>query len=250
MYIIVDIVLLAIVVLSMIIGYIKGFINEILDLLSGIAAFFAAYFITPLIAPFVSKQFFLTQISQKAAELIYGLSDKAGNIELFGEGAANETFRGLLERFGADYGAIKDKFMAMLSEQSDKAVDGISNNIAEPVSYALSYALCFVAVFILALLILWFIKHLLNLAAKIPPIKKANKALGLVAGALLGILIVWVLALGVKLGLPYLNIIAPEVFNEDLFEKSYVLRFSYYINALRPLLNISLFTNLSGQLAR
>ena len=250
MYILIDVVLAAIIVLCMIIGYIKGFIDEVLDLISGVAAFIAAYFITPLVAPFVSKQFFITQISQKAAELIYALRDKAGNIDLFGGGAENEAFRSVLERFGADYGAIKEKFTVMLSEQSDKAVDAIAEHIAEPVSYALSYALCFVVIFVLVLFILWLIKHLLDLAAKLPPLEKANKALGLVVGAMLGILVVWVVSIGVKLGLPYLNVLSPQVFPSDLFERSFVLKFAYQYNVLRLLIGVSDINKLPGFLSR
>ena len=233
-YIIYDAVLVLIIVLGMIIGYVKGFIDQVLDLLSGIAAFFAAYFLTPLIAPFISRQFLLTEISQKIAELVGGLGEG-----IFGDGAANETFRTITEKFGADYDAIKSEYLTAASQNWKTAGDAIADRIAEPVAMALSYALCFIVIFLLALFILWLIKHLLDLAAKLPVLKHANKFLGLVTGGLLGILIVWVLSLGLKLGLPYLNTLAPAVFPEDLFERSYVLRFAYYLNALRSVFDLS-----------
>ena len=227
-YIIFDIALAAIFIICMIVGLVKGFIDQILDLASGIVAFVSAYFLTPLVAPFVSRQFFLKLISQKIAEAVSGLG--AG---IFENGAANETFRSITERFGADYDAFGGTwYMTEII-------------IAEPVSLALSYALCFVVIFILVLFILWLIKHLLDLAAKLPAIKHANKILGLVAGALLGVLVVWVISFGLKLGLPYLNTVAPSVFPEDLFDKSLVLRFCYEINAVRTIIDTSYLNNLT-----
>ena len=239
-YIIFDIALAAIFIICMIVGFVKGFIDQILDLVSGIVAFVSAYFLTPLVAPFVSRQFFLKLISQKIAEAVSGLG--AG---IFENGAANETFRSITERFGADYDAIKNEYMTMASTEWDKAGEAITNRIAEPVSLALSYALCFVVIVILVLFILWLIKHLLDLAAKLPVIKHANKILGLVAGALLGVLVVWVISFGLKLGLPYLNTVAPSVFPEDLFDKSLVLRFCYEINAVRTIIDTSYLNNLT-----
>lgn len=245
MYLAVDAVLVAVIALSAFIGYKKGFIDEILDLVSGIVAFFAAYFLTPLAAPYVNDHFLFDKISQKAADLINGLIAGSGG-DVFGDGSANETFRSIVGKFGADYDVIKDRFTGMMSQQSAKAVSAISTHIAKPVSYALSYALCFIIIFIAALFILWLIKRLLDLAAKLPPLEKANKALGLIVGVLFGILFVWVISVVLKLGLPYLSVMAPSVFPEDLFEKSYVFRAAYYLNALRSMVNISYINKLLG----
>ena len=246
MFIIVDIVLVAIIALCMFIGWKRGFIDQILTFFSGLIAFVAAYLLTPLLAPLVSKHLFFTQISQKASELIHNIGDGISGAELFGGGKANETFRAILQRFGADYDVIKEKFASLVSEGSDKASDAIATHIAEPVSLALSYALCFIVIFIAALILLWILKHVLNLAAKLPVIEKANQALGLVFGALIGIIIVWVLSAMIKLCLPYLNILQPEVFPEDLFEKSFVLRLTYYLNAIRSLVDFSYIKKLLG----
>ena len=244
MYIIIDIVLFAIIAICMIIGWIKGFFDQIISLFSGIIAFFAAYFVTPLIAPFISEHLFFTKISEKAAELIYGLENNAA--ELFTTSKANETFRNILERFGADYDAIQTKFADSVAQQTDKALDGIATHIAELVSYALSYALCFIIIFVLVLVALWLIKHLLKLTEKLPVIKQANKVLGLVVGGVLGIIIVWVLSVMIKLGLPYLNVVAPTVFTEDLFEKSIILKLTYYLNAVRAMIDFSYIKKLIG----
>lgn len=235
MYIIVDIILVSIIVLFTIIGYKKGFINQVLDLASGVIAFFAAYFITPLVAPVVSKHLFYDNIAGHISSAINGMREGEGVSGLFGDGKANEAFREFISRFGADYETVKQNFAANAEQSADETVSGITEHVASPVSYALSYALCFIVIFIAVLILLWVLKHVLDLAAKLPVLKHANKILGLVVGFLFGILVVWVVALVIKLGLPYLNAKAPSVFPEDLVDRSYVLRFSYYINALRPM---------------
>ena len=100
--------------------------------------------------------------------------------------------------------------------------------------------------FLVSLLLLWILRHVLDLAAKLPVIKTANKILGLAVGAVLGVLIVWVLSAMLKLGLPYLSVMAPKVFPPDLFERSYVLRLTYYLNALRGAVDFSYIKRLIG----
>ena len=246
MFIIVDIVLVLIFVLCLIIGWKRGFFDQIIGLFSGIIAFFAAYFITPLVAPFVSEKLFFTKISTKAAELIHNIGDGISGAELFGSGKANETFRAILQQFGADYDAIKDKFASAVTSGADKASDAIATHIAEPVSYALAYALCFLLIFILTLVVLWILKHVLKIVDKLPVIKQANEILGLVVGGVIGIIIVWVLSVMLKLGLPYLSTVLPNVFPEDLFERSFILRLVYKLNAVRAMIDFSYIKKLLG----
>lgn len=243
-YIIVDLILAAIIIICTIIGFIKGFIDQVLDLVSGIAAFFTAYFVTPLVAPFVNEHLFYNKIATQTSNVLHNMYEGSGISALFSGGEVNEAFKNFISKFGADYDSLKQSFSEKAASSAEEAISGITEKVANPVSYAISYALCFIVIFIAALFLLWLIKHLLDLAAKLPVIKHANKALGLVTGALLGILVVWVVSLGLKLGLPYLHVMAPEVFPEDLFEKSYVLRFSYYLNALRSMIDLSYINNL------
>ena len=239
MYIAADAVLLAVIIICAIIGLVKGFINQILDLFSGIAAFFTAYFLSPLLAPFVNSRLFYGPISNYASGVISNMYGSAGVAELFGDGPVNESFRSFIGKFGADYDAIRQSFAEKAAHSAEEAIAGITEKVVSPVSYALAYALCFIVIFISALVLLWLIKHLLNLAAKLPVLKQANKILGLVAGTALGILVVWVITIGLKLALPYLNVMAPSAFPEDLFDKTFLLKFFYNVNVLRPLINIS-----------
>lgn len=246
MFVIIDIVLLAIFALCLFIGWKRGFIDQIFSLLSGIAAFFTAYFVTPLVAPVVSKHLFLDRISEKISELIHNIGDGISGADLFGTGKANETFCGILEKFGADYDAIKENFAETVSQNADKASDAIAKHVAEPVAYALSYALCFILIFIAALIILWLVKHLLKLTEKLPVIKQANQVLGLIVGGVLGIIIIWVLSVMIKLGLPYLCTVAPKVFPEDLFDRSLILKIMYKLNAVRAMIDFSYIKKLIG----
>ena len=63
---------------------------------------------------------------------------------------------------------------------------------------------------------------------------------------LLGVLFVWVISALLKLGLPYLTIMAPKIFPEDLFERSIILNLTYYLNVLRGALDFSYIKKLLG----
>ena len=246
MYIVIDIILAAIFIICLIVGWKRGFIDEALRLLSGIIAFFCAYFITPYAAPYVNEHLFYGRISEYTSKVLGGLENGGGASALFGDGEANETFRKFIEKFGADYDQLKQSVIERADQSTEAIVTGLTEKIANPVSYAISYALCFIVIFIAALLVLWLIRHLLNLAAKLPVLKTANKILGLVLGGLLGVLFVWVISALLKLGLPYLTIMAPKIFPEDLFERSIILNLTYYLNVLRGALDFSYIKKLLG----
>jgi uncharacterized membrane protein required for colicin V production len=247
MFIIVDAVLLAVVAICAIVGWKKGFVDRVLTFFSGIIAFFAAYFITPLIAPTVNEKLFYNVLADKTREAISGMAEGVGKAELFGSGDKNAAFREFIAKFGADYDGIKQTFSQKAEEAGEGLVNGITEKIVNPVSYAVSYALCFIVIFILALIIVWIVKKALDLTAKLPVLKTANSALGLVFGILTGVLIVWVLSAAVKLCLPYLHIMQPEIFPEDLFEKSIVLKLTYYLNALRGMIDFDKIKQLLGR---
>ncbi len=239
MYIIVDIVLAAVFAVCLIVGWKRGFIDSALRLLSWVIAFFVAFFVTPRVAPYVNEHVFYGKISSYTEHMLEGMENGGGAEKLFGEGDENSAFREFIEKFGADYDQIKQTAVEKSSEGAHTLVEGITEKIAAPVSYAISYALCFILIFIVSMLLLWLIRHLLDLAAKLPVIKTANKILGLILGGLMGILFVWVLSALLKLGLPYLTIMAPKVFPEDLFERSIILNLTYYLNALRGALDFN-----------
>lgn len=245
MFILIDVILVAVLVICMIIGWVKGFIDEVLRLLSGLLAFFIALFLTPHIAPVLNDHLFYGRISGYMSEQMDEI-DRNNEGDMLEEGKANDALRALLEKLGADYDEIKESISKRANDGEQALKEGITEKAAKPVSYAISYAICFVVLFLVSLLLLWILRHVLDLAAKLPVIKTANKILGLAVGAVLGILIVWVLSAMLKLGLPYLSVMAPKVFPPDLFERSYVLRLTYYLNALRGAVDFSYIKRLIG----
>ena len=68
MFILIDVILVAVLVICMIIGWVKGFIDEVLRLLSGLLAFFIALFLTPHIAPVLNDHLFYGRISGYMSE--------------------------------------------------------------------------------------------------------------------------------------------------------------------------------------
>lgn len=245
MFIIIDVILVAILVICMIVGWKKGFIDEILRLLSGLIAFFIALFLTPHVAPVLNDNLFYGRISGYMSEKMDDI-DREKDGDIFGSGSANEAFRDLLEKLGADYEQIKESVTERAEKNDEEVKQSITEKAAKPVSYAIAYAISFIVIFLLAILLLWLLRHVLNLAAKLPVIKTANQILGLVVGALFGVLIIWVISAMLKLGLPYLSNMAPKIFPSDLFERSYVLRMTYYLNALRGAVDFSYIKRLLG----
>ncbi len=227
MSIVIDIILVAIVIISIIIGIVRGFADRALGLLSGVASFILAIVFAPALSSFFYERYLFSRLTNFISEKLQALAEGSELKNLLENGSANENFRRLLENLGIDYGTVSGKI-------SDGAA-GISESIAEPASRIASYAVAFILIFLASLLAFFLIRLLLKLVIKAPALRKADRIIGAIFGAVLGIAVVWVISIVLKMGLPYLSTLIPEVFPEDLFEKSFVLRIFYDINALKDM---------------
>ena len=63
--------------------------------------------------------------------------------------------------------------------------------VAEFLAKTILGALCFVLVFIIAMILLYALNKVLDIFAKLPLLKQANKLVGMALGLVQGILLVW-----------------------------------------------------------
>lgn len=214
---IVDLVLILIFSVCVLVGWKRGFIKTVMSLITGILSFLLAYIFASPVAGFLNTKLIYPFFSEFAKEKLYAVSDSA---ESFLEGGANNAkLVEAFEKLGLDYSVIAEK----LSGAVEGGVDGIASAAAEPLSNAVSFALAFIGILILSFITLKIITAVLDLAAKLPVINKANTALGIAFGAIEGAFIVCVIATVAILVSPYVTALYPEAFPESLTEGSFVL---------------------------
>ena len=241
MNLILDGIILLVCITSIILGVKRGFIKSVMSVCTLIAALFVAYAFTPPLSALIREQPFIRGISESITETIKSLSQNdAGSYDLhrlFDE--MPDAFQQIIDRYDADEGELSEAVSAVpQAEASD--VDLLSELIAQPVANTISDVLAFLALFVAAVVVLKLLTLILDLLFQLPVLKTANSMLGFLFGVLAALLWAWVLS---SLSVPLaeaMSSISPELFPENLVEKTIVVKFfsSFRLQDLIALLSL------------
>lgn len=225
MSIAIDVILAVITASCLISGWYKGFVNTVMNLISFFIAGTGAYLFCSIPADHMYSELFLPRISEMIESSI--LSGSAGRTlaELFN--SKPKFFTDILNRYST-VGEVESFY----NSGSELSVADISSFMADPIARAISNILGFVLIFIALLIVLGIITFVLDKICKLPVLKSANKLLGIVLGAVLGLFFAWLLAAAIGGVLPYLSKAYPEVFDPATMESSIVLKWLYNFNPL------------------
>ena len=193
MPLVLDILFVLIAAIFILVGVRRGFIKSLIQSAKLLLSIVAMYFLGSHTATFLRDKF----IFKGVYDFVYGKVDG-----LYKDATASLNTDELLASFPEFL--LNDEVRANIenatSEESGTAlVESVTNSIANPVSDVFSNILGYALTFVLALIILsiaaWF---LTKLADRITFIGKVNRILGGVWGALMGIIILFMIASVVK----------------------------------------------------
>lgn len=197
---IVDIVIAAVLVLSVIIGAARGLLKSLAGVLIVAVALFGA--------SWASREF-----AEPVAQWLYPVLEEKLQEYMPQETASLED---TLEKFNFS----GEKLQEMMDEILQKAKDTggtVFDAATESISLSIASALVFLIVFLVLLLVLWLLMQPLHALMKLPGLNLLNRigggTLGLVVGALLVFLAVWAM---LRFGI----LLTPE-----LVEETYLLQF-------------------------
>lgn len=221
----VDIILVAVILISVISGWKKGFIRAFMGLISFTASLIATWFLYNPVSRIIYDKFLLGSIS--------GYIENVFESELGGSGASldqlftelPDSFINFINRFSSTTDAT-----AFYSENANATAGQLSRFMAEPIADTLSKIIAFIGLFIVIYIILKLLTKLLDGIVKLPLLNGVNKFLGVVLGALLGIFTAWVLAIAFNSLLPTLSGLFPKLFKESTADTTIIMRFLYNFN--------------------
>ena len=188
----------AILIVAGLLGYINGLIKTILNLVLGAVTFALVVFVSPYVCDYLQEQTPLPGFIQTKVESI--VLEKAE--EKLQEGISLEQLGldGLVEELPF-LPAMKDavleseRFQEQATQEVRELASDIGAVVAEKVIVLIGYFSTFVVVFV-ALRILAFV---LDVIGHLPLINGINKMTGLVAGLAEGLVVVWILGIGLTL---------------------------------------------------
>ncbi len=177
MFLIVDLVIIAIFALCIFLGYKKGLAGCLIKVL----AFFIALAVSiVLFKPASAIVTSTTQVDENIQSSIVEVFEK--------EDAKDDKQKDEKEKQSPIMEYISDKAEEATAEKKKEIV----NNAAKEISIKIIDVLCFIAIFIAVRIALIFVKALADLITKLPIIKQCDKIGGVVYGILQGFVIVFI----------------------------------------------------------
>ncbi len=234
--IVLDVVLLAILAVSVFLAYKKGFIKTLFSLVGGLIAVILALHLCTPVAAWLNEKFIEPTIRTTVLTAVNGSAlaenyDEAINsidvVDRLQE--MPESLRAFLETLNVDVNSIVDS-ANKVQENSVAVKEKLIDSIVTPVSETLSKAIALIGLILIFFVLLFVASRLLDAVFRLLPFgKKVNKAGGVIFGALRGLLIVLVFG-AVVYGLACGNVL---VSLEDV-ENTVLLKL---FNSWNPILN-------------
>lgn len=209
---IVDIIIIAVFLITVIVSYKKGFFRSLFDLVGTLLAVFAARVTSANLAPkgfdmFIREPAKLTLTNSLGT---VGTTDYGAQVE----SAINsipDSLNGVMSFIGIDKQAVLDKISASDLAQGN-LVDNIMENVVTPVGTAIIQFVLFVILAVAITVVLKIVVRLLDFIIKrLPLVKSVNKALGIVIGVLRGLLTVLIVSM-------LIGVVVSFIGNESIIE--------------------------------
>ncbi len=225
MWLLVDVILAALLVLFAVRGVKKGLIKSLCGaLVTVVAAVVALNFSAP-VAEYFRSTFVYKQLTDNLNEKVEAYVNTVTTDSL-GTLLEDEPtgLSALLAGFGTGTESVREKYEELLASGETQIASALSDYIVEPAAKTVSDALAVLAVFLVSLIALNLLILVLDLIFKLPLLNAANRLGGLVFGLLTGILAAFVFCTVVNLALPYLpglgiNLDSESVSNALLFSR-------------------------------
>lgn len=208
-----DVVIVAIICLSVWRGKVNGLIKTLFHTFSYIIAFFCARLFCEPLSVYMGRSRIYDSLHFKISEMLSGI-DLSGSVSDMAQTASGKL-SAIIQTFNIDVDSIINNAVAT----QENVAEEIAGSIATSLSIGISKVLAFVVVFIAALILLKVAASLLDLIAKLPVLNVCNRIGGMVIGGVKGVFLCWIMVQVLAWLLP---VIAPTIgFNisETFFAK-------------------------------
>lgn len=234
---ILDVLVVAIIALSVFLAYKKGLIKTLFSLVGGIVAVVLAVSLSTPVATWLNSQFIGPAIRNTVLTAVNGSSlsqsyDEALNsVDVAGKlQEMPENLREFLEKLNVDIDGIVSS-AEQSKANSIAAKEALIDSIATPVSEAVSKAAALIGLAVVFFILLFVVTRLLDTVFRILPFGKSlNKAGGMLFGAVRALLIVMLFG-AVVYGLARGNVLL----SMEQLENTLILK---TINQFNPILNV------------
>lgn len=184
MFLLLDLIVIAVFIACIVIGYKNGVIKAVANLFGGIISFFAAKYVAS--ALYVRCAGFLPMPKPGQA-----ISEKINSIFLHSE--TSQTVGSLLNKLGLPESLTNQLASDVGSAAANTAADAVEK-VTEALGLMLTYCLLFILAFVVCMLLIRVLCVWLNVFNKFPILRTVNRVLGAILGVIGGVLAAWIAA--------------------------------------------------------
>lgn len=226
-YLIVDLILLAILIISAILGAKRGLLLSLCSLLSVAIAFAGAIFISNYCAAPVAEWIEPRVSSAVASAVESAIPEQVAGTELTLDNILLTIDNSELP-FGLDE-SLRDYIVQNFPALDTSAItESLTSFLSEKISIAIAYIALFLVSFIVIKLIWKLLSRTLNLVTKLPGLNLINRVGGFLFGTLSVSIVLFVLAWLARM-------LFSNVIPQSLIEQSYLFRFFMTVNPMNYL---------------
>lgn len=229
MGIVVDIIIVAVGVLTVVMAYRAGLVKAVMGMLRGVVSFVAAYAFTPILGEMIYDGFMLKSISSGLETTIASLaenSDGSYDLAKMYETMATEndgTLADIARNYNVDMAALEEKCAGVTAGGKD-AVSSVSDFIAGPIADSISSVMAFVLIFIGVFVVLTLLTKVVDGIFRLPVLYDVNKIFGVIFGLLEATLLVVFLCNAGAALLIALGSIDGNLFGADVVESTVIMK--------------------------
>ena len=217
MHFIIDAILIAVFVLTVIHYYRIGFIKALFSVCKFFVSITIALALASQVGAMISEKAIYTPVYNAVNKEVEGIAENLTENASISDVVDKlpESVTVLITSSGIDQSLLN-------STVSDETIEGISKNIAQKVSSTISNIAAFLIIFIVSLIALTLIAFILDKICALPVLKQANKILGLCFGLIGGAFNALAACTIITLILHMIGVNSPELSAEAMKEKTVV----------------------------
>lgn len=131
--------------------------------------------------------------------------------------------------FALNHSGVNDEMLQNYFTDCNPATEAdtafIATGVGNALSYVLSVALAFVVLFIAAEIVIGILGIFLNKIGKLPILKSVNIILGAAIGAVISVIIAWLISKGVQWVFQFGQNYYPDIFKQEIIEDTFIVEF-------------------------
>lgn len=233
-----DIVLLAVLALSVYFGYRHGLIRSAIRLVGSIVALIVALTFSASLGNYIDNNYVNAPMREWVVDRLSASVDQVSATEVnFDDLFENrpEFFVEVCSYLDVDIEDLQREYEALKSEGSDSAKSALVSRMVDPMSAVVSRVIAFFVIFIAALIAICVISLFSRFLTNLPIVRNLDKFGGLAVGLFTGVLLSFVLVSVVSIGSKYVlkDYSAEQI--DSIFEKTVVYETVSKINPLNSL---------------